>query len=160
MNLNDPYLRYYRLQHQTGGGITSVYRGAAYQRGHGVGSFLGGLARTIMPLLKSGAAALGKEALSSGVGFLGDISAGTRDPRQAANARLRQFTGGLKRRADSKLERVLQGGGYKKRRITRVTPQSLAKLLRVHKSPVKKRKAPKKRKQQKKRRKVSHDIFT
>ena len=138
MNLNDPYLRYYRMQEQSGGG-DMVFRGAKFQRGHGIGSFLAGLARTVMPLLKSGATALGKEALSSGVGFLGDIAAGTADPRRAADMRLKQFTGGLKRRADTKLERVLHGGGgYKRQRITQVTPQSLAKLLRVRTSTKKK----------------------
>ena len=147
MNLNDPYLRYYRVQEQSGGGgtMSTVFRGARFQRGHGIGSFLAGLARTVMPLLKSGATALGKEALNSGVGFLGDIAAGTADPRRAADARLKQFTGGLKRRADTKLERVLHGGGgYKRQRITQVTPQSLAKLLRVRTS-TKKKKTTKKR---------------
>jgi len=128
MNRNDPYLAYYR--HQLGHGITSVYQGAPYQRGHGIGSFLGGLFRTITPLLKSGATALGKEALRHGIGFLGDIAGGTTLPREAAGARFKQFTDTLKRKADSKLDRVLSGGGIrKKRRVTRVTPQSLARHL-------------------------------
>lgn len=167
MNYNDPYLAYYRQQ-QTGRGVASVYRGAAYQRGHGIGSFLGGLLRTVGPLIRSGASALGKEALRSGVGFLGDVATGTADPRTLAAARLKQLTGGLKRRADSKLDRVLSGGGAKKRRITgggkkrsgggykkgrvqRVTPQSLAKLLRA---PVKKKKPAKRS-----RKKREIDIF-
>lgn len=144
INTNDPYMTYYR--HQVGGsvsavfhggGVSSVFRGGnvdGYQRGHGIGSFLGGLFRSVMPILKSGASAVGKEALRSGVGFLGDVVT-KGDARQAANTHLREFTGGLKRRADDKLERVLQGRGsgsaYKKRRVTRVTPQSLANLLRV-----------------------------
>ncbi len=165
MNANDPYLAYYRRQQlQTGAGIDKVFRGAPYQRGHGVGSFLGGMFRTITPLLKSGAATVAKEALKSGVGFLGDIA--TRDPKEAAEDRFKQFTESLKRKADGKLERVLRGGGgggcsggpcAKRKRVTRksnakrkrvrvtrksnakramsggrrrVTPQSLAKLLR------------------------------
>src|SRR5215468_1693102 len=118
MNPNDPYLAYYRQQ-QLGHGITSVYRGAAYQRGHGIGSFLGGLLRTISPLLKSGASTVGKEALRTGVGFLGDIAAGTVRPRHAAGTRFKEFTDTLKRKADAKMDRVLSGGGaaYKKRRI-------------------------------------------
>lgn len=167
INTNDPYMAYYRNQVGgsvstvfRGGGVSSVFRGgnaAVYQRGHGIGSFLGGLFRSVMPILKSGASAVGKEALRSGVGFLGDVVT-KGDARQAANTRLREFTGGLKRRADNKLDRVLQGHGssvaYKKRRVTRVTPQSLANLLRVRMSPttsttIKKRKSTvTKRKQQ------------
>lgn len=157
LNTNDPYLSYYRHQ-QAGGGLPSVFRGGAagsvfrggaagtyssqqqyHQGGNGIGSFLGGLFRSVMPLLKSGASAVGKEALRSGVGFLGDVVS-TGDPRTAVNTRLKQFTSGLKRRADDKVERVLRGHGavcgggvavYKKRRVKRVTPQSLANLLRV-----------------------------
>src|SRR5215468_9002661 len=91
MNPNDPYLAYYRQQ-QLGHGVSSVYRGAAYQRGHGIGSFLGGLFRTISPLLKSGASTVGKEALRTGVGFLGDIAAGTVHPKDAAGVRFKEFT--------------------------------------------------------------------
>jgi len=157
MNTNDPYLAYYRHQ-QLGHGVSSVYQGAAYQRGHGVGSFLGGLFRTISPLLKSGARTLGREALRTGVGFLGDIAEGTVRPRHAAGARFKEFTNTLKRKADSKMDRVLSGGGaavasYKKRRIARVTPQSLNRLLRAStkkRTSVKKRTSAKKKKKQRK----------
>src|SRR5436190_10057469 len=145
MNPNDPYLSYYRHQ-QLGHGVSSVYQGAAYQRGHGVGSFLGGLFRTISPLLKSGATTVGREALRTGVGFLGDIAAGTVRPSHAAGARFKEFTDTLKRKADSKMDRVLTGGGsYKKRRIERVTPQSLTRLLRAST----KQRTPAKKKQRK-----------
>src|SRR5436190_3950673 len=144
MNPNDPYLAYYRHQ-QLGHGVSSVYQGAAYQRGHGVGSFLGGRFRTISPLLKSGASAVGREVLRTGVGFLGDIAAGTVRPSHAAGARFKEFTNTLKRKADSKMDRVLTGGGYKKRRIERVTPQSLNRLLRAST----KQRTPAKKKQRK-----------
>jgi hypothetical protein len=183
MNTNDPYLAYYRQQ-QSGRGVTSVYRGAAFQRGHGIGSFLSGLVRTVAPLIRSGAAALGKEALRSGVGFLSDMATGTSDPRVAANARLKQLTGAMKRKADEKLDRVLSGGGvakkrrrvggtrkrrltggttkkkgqggrgYKKGRARRVTPQLLAKLLSTPK-----RKPVKRKKTKRKTVKRKSDIF-
>jgi len=149
MNPNDPYLAYYRHQ-QLGHGVSSVYQGAAYQRGHGVGSFLGGLFRTISPLLKSGASAVGREALRTGVGFLGDIAAGTVRPSRAAGTRFKEFTNTLKRKADDKMDRVLTGGGggsYKKRRIERVTPQSLNRLLRAR---IKRRRTPAKKQKQRK----------
>lgn len=141
MNSNDPYLAYYRNQ-QLGHGIASVYRGAPYQRGYGIGSFLGGLFRTVAPILKSGASTVGEQLLKSGVGFLGDIASGTMHPKSAADARLKEFTGALKRKADDKLEKILHGGGggSKKRRVDRVTPQSLANLLRGRTSTKKKKK--------------------
>lgn len=185
MNTNDPYLAYYRRQQlQTGAGIDKVFRGAPYQRGHGVGSFLGGMFRTITPLLKSGAATVAKEALKSGVGFLGDIA--TRDPKEAAEDRFKQFTETLKRKADGKLERVLRGGGSggpraKRKRVARksnakrvtrktnakramsggrrrVTPQSLAKLLRGRSSSKRGSKKRTSRKKAAKRTSV-RDIF-
>src|SRR5436190_9505961 len=145
MNSNDPYLAYYRHQ-QLGHGVSSVYQGAAYQRDHGIGSFLGGLFRTISPLLKSGASAVGREVLRTGVGFLGDIAAGTVRPSRAAGTRFKEFTNTLKRKADDKMDRVLTGGSYKKRRIERVTPQSLNRLLRAR---IRRRTPAKKKKQRK-----------
>lgn len=156
---SDPYMAYYNhQQQQTGGAITQVFRGSPYQRGHGVGSFLGGMFRTIAPLFKSGVKTVGGEALKTGIGFLGDIAGGTMNPKVAASARLREFTESLKRKADDRIDRVLRGGGgglcAKRRRVARkknalratrktsakramrggrlrrVTPQSLTKLLR------------------------------
>lgn len=109
----DPYLTYYYNQ-QSGSGVGTVFRGSAQQRGHGVGSFLGGMFRTIAPLFKT----VGKEALRSGVGFLSDIAAGTASPKTSASSRLKQFTGTLKRKADEKMDRILTGGGVKRRRRT------------------------------------------
>lgn len=45
-----------------------------YQKGHGIGSFLGGLFRCVFPLLKSGSSALGSELLKSGANIISDIS--------------------------------------------------------------------------------------
>lgn len=135
----------------------NVYRGTPYQRGYGIGSFLGGLFRTVAPILRSGAKAVGKQVLRSGIGFLGDIAAGTTPPGHAADERFREFTGTLKRKADEKLERVLRGGGLKRRRVQRVTPQSLAKLLRVRtsKRTVRKKKQKKKVGRRKQRKRVT-----
>ncbi|XP_072766287.1 uncharacterized protein F54H12.2-like [Anoplolepis gracilipes] len=60
------YYEYYNLQSGRGGGIPRVFVGAPYQRGHGIGSFLGGLFRRILPYLSRGACAVGKEALQAG----------------------------------------------------------------------------------------------
>lgn len=127
LDLQDPYLAYYKLQ--LGRGIGVVYKGAAHQRGHGIGSFLGGLFRTITPLLKSGAKAMGSEALKTGVNLLGDIVSSV-PPNQAMTSRVKEFTANLKRKADNKIERVMNGSGYKRKKH-HVTPQSLQRLLAV-----------------------------
>ena len=48
---------------QSGGELPVFYR-ARTQRGHGIGSVLGGLFRRALPFLKSGAEILGKQALT------------------------------------------------------------------------------------------------
>ena len=72
MSYYDEYFDY-----QVGGarrsGIPHVYIGLSYQRGHGIGSFLGGLFRRVLPLLSRGAKAVGKETLRAGVNMAGDI---------------------------------------------------------------------------------------
>ncbi|GBP12436.1 Uncharacterized protein F54H12.2 [Eumeta japonica] len=60
-----PYENYY--SHQAGSGVGIVYKGAALQRGHGIGGFLGGVLRSVLPLLSNGIKAVGKELLSAGV---------------------------------------------------------------------------------------------
>ena len=77
--MNNPYTRYYHDQQQ-GRGMT-VFRGSPWQAGHGqLGYGLGGLFRSIarvaMPVVKSGAKALGKIALNSGLNLLGDVMSG------------------------------------------------------------------------------------
>ena len=42
-------------------GISRVFVGSPYQRGHGIGSFLGGLFRKILPFLNKGARAVEKK---------------------------------------------------------------------------------------------------
>lgn len=135
LNIHDPYLAYYK--NQLGSGVSVVYKGAPHQRGHGIGSFLGGLFRSIAPLLKSGAKAVGQEALRSGINVLSDI-AGTMPPNKAFGVRMKEFTTNLKRRADNKIDNVMKGSGYKRKRA-RVTTQSLKKLLTVNTSKVSKR---------------------
>ena len=70
--MNNPYIRYYL--DQQGHGMT-VFRGSPWQLGHGqMGYGLGSVARTVMPMVKSGAKALGNIALNSGANFIGDCS--------------------------------------------------------------------------------------
>lgn len=173
LNLQDPYLAYYK--NQLGGGVSAVYRGSPYQRGHGIGSFLGGLFRTITPLLKSGAKAVGKEALRTGINVLSDV-VGTNVPvKHVISNRMQEFTGSLKRKADNKLNNVIMTGSGKKgvrrsykKKTYIVTPQSLQRLLtvrhrqqprrKIQSGRVKKNKK-KNSKKTKKKRVQSKDIF-
>lgn len=108
-----PYEHYYR--HQAGSGVGVIYKGVAHQRGHGVGSFLGGLFRSVLPLLSNGAKVLGREALNAGVGVLSDMVS-SKPLDESVRNRLKEATGNLKRKADEKLDRTMMGSGYKIKR--------------------------------------------
>lgn len=105
-----PYEHYY--SHQAGSGIGVIYKGAPYQRGHGIGSFLGGLFRSVLPLLSSGARVIGKEALNTGVGLLSDMVS-SRPLEESVKSRLKEASSNLKRKADAKIDRIgMSGSGY------------------------------------------------
>lgn len=102
------------------GGISHVYIGSPNQRGHGIGSFLGGLFRRIIPLLKQGARAVGKEALRSGINVASDVMDSGIHPREAFKARLRESGENLKRKAEEKINNLMQGSGYKASKIAKL----------------------------------------
>lgn len=106
-----PYQQYYI--NQAGNGIGAIYRGAPYQRGHGIGSFLGGIFRSILPLFKTGARVVGKEALRTGANILGDLVE-NKSAKEVLQNRLQEAGKNLKRKANSKLEQMMTGSGYKK----------------------------------------------
>lgn len=115
-----PYLHYY--SHQAGSGMGVIYKGAPHQRGHGIGSFLGGLFRSVLPLLKNGAKVMGKEALNAGVGLLSDML-NVQPMNESVKSRLKTAASNLKRKADEKIDSIMTGSGYKirkqkKKRIT------------------------------------------
>ena len=76
MNYDDYYAR------QVGGALP-YFSGARVQRGHGFGSLFSGLLRTIAPLIRRGAVALGKRALATGAQTAGDGVAGKNDKKAA-----------------------------------------------------------------------------
>lgn len=108
-----PYEHYYT--HQAGSGIGVIYKGAPFQRGHGIGAFLGGLFRSVLPLLSSGAKAIGREALNAGTGFLSDMISG-RAVEDSVRNRFKEVTSNLKRKADTKIDNIMTGSGYKTKR--------------------------------------------
>lgn len=99
------------------GGISHVYIGSPNQRGHGIGSFLGGLFRRIIPLLKHGARAVGREALRSGINVASDIMDTGMQPREAFKTRLRESGENLKRKAEEKINTLMKGSGYKEAKL-------------------------------------------
>lgn len=78
----------YQNYYQTGGdlhsGVGRVYIGKTFQRGAGVGSFLGGVFRYVLPLLKRGALTVGREALNTGLNIATDITNGKSDLKKSS----------------------------------------------------------------------------
>ena len=149
--MTNPYVRYYLDQQGHG---MPVFRGSPWQLGHGqMGYGLGGLfrsiARAVMPMVKSGAKALGNIALKRGANVVGDVLAG-KNVKEAAKARALEVASVAKKKAVNKLMNQTGSGkcGWKQ----------------TTKKPAKKRKAftsTARSKQTKKRRttSVSKDIF-
>src|SRR5580765_1184261 len=112
--LMDYYSAYYdQLQNGggRGGGITRVFVRAPYQRGHGIGSFLGGLFRRILPYLSRGARTVEKGALRAGVNI---IKVENNTPlKVAAKHRFEKSRNNLKRQAKEKIKNLMKGSGYK-----------------------------------------------
>lgn len=73
-NYEKVFSDYYISQAQGGDGFANIYAGPSFQAGSGIGSFLGGLFRTVWPILKKGAYAVGKESLKSAGNILTDLS--------------------------------------------------------------------------------------
>ena len=102
------YERYYLTQVGNGG---PYFSGAPFQRGYGLGSIFGSIAKSIMPLIKSGAKAVGTK---GGLGFASDVLAG-KDAKQAAVDRARSAGSTLLRQA-AKRKRKPTSRVQKKRR--------------------------------------------
>ena len=114
MTKTDQYVRYY-LNQQQGNGMP-VFIGSAWQRGHGqVGYGLRGLfkslARTVMPMVKSGAKTLGKIALSTGANVLGDVLSG-KNVKESAKSRINEAANVVKEKAVNKLRTISQTGTW------------------------------------------------
>lgn len=131
-NLNNmcPYQHYY--SHQAGSGVGIVYKGVAHQRGHGIGSFLGGLFRSVLPLLSSGFRTVGKETLNAGVGLLSDMM-NSQPLEDSLKSRFKDASANLKRKADEKIDSLMSGSGYKRIRKTR-DPVIVRKALQGRRS--------------------------
>ena len=111
------------------------------QQGHGMSVFRGSpgglfrsLKRAVMPMVKSGAKALGTSALNTGTNVLKNVVAG-KDLEQAIKARGKEALTDAKDKAINRLQTFAQTGSGKR---TKKRPTSQTKKRRT---PAKKRKA-------------------
>lgn len=104
---------------QAGNGISNYYSGSNVQRGYGsfkgrgLGGFLGGLLRTILPFLKSGAVAVGREALRTGSHILADAASGDVPLATSVQNHAKEATTNLVKKLNAKLS----GSGIKRKHL-------------------------------------------
>ena len=84
-------------------GHGQYFSGAPFQRGYGLGNIFASLGKAILPLVKSGAKAIGKQALKIGVAFASDVLAG-KNVEQTTLERTKQADSTLLRQATSTKE--------------------------------------------------------
>ena len=96
-------------------GHGQYFSGVAFQRGYGLGNIFASLGKAILPLVKSGAKAIGKQALKSGVAFASDVLAG-KNVKQAALERTKQAGSTLWRQATAPKKRKAARVQKKKRK--------------------------------------------
>ena len=171
--MHNPYVRYY-LDQQQGHGMP-VFRGSAWQQGYGLGGLFRSVARAVMPMVKSGAKALGKIALNAGANLLGDVASG-KNLKEAVKTRGKEAVNVAKNRAVKCLQTYAQTGSgrkstvkkrsgrskiRKRSRKTTARSRKTTKRSRSKKRIVKKRKASRSviRSSQAKRRRTAPDIF-
>lgn len=131
------------------GGISQVYIGAPNQRGHGIGSFLGGLFRRVLPFLKRGANALGKEMVRTGMNVASDVIHRDTPIKESLKTRIRESGNNLKRKAEEQIDTLMHGTGYMPGDFM-LTPQSINSHQSMHNVPAIKNR-PKKESQKKRR---------
>ena len=108
----NPYIQYY-LEPQEGRGM-HVFRGSSWQcgyeqTGYGLGGLFRSFGKIAKPMIKSGAKALGKIALTSGVNLLGDLLSG-KNPKQTTKARALEGANVAKMQAIQRTQRYAQTG--------------------------------------------------
>ena len=90
--------------------VPCVFIGSSYQHGHGIGSFLGGLFRKILPYLNKDA--VGKEALRAEINVREDVE-NNKSLKEVVKSRLAKSRDNLKRKAKEKINSLIKGSGYK-----------------------------------------------
>lgn len=108
------------------GGSLPVFYGARMQRGHGLGSIFGGLFRSVLPLIKRFAPALGRKALQTGVHIARDVALEGQPFKQATKTRVLDAV----QEGINKLGGGEQSGSGKKRRATKKNTKSIKRRRR------------------------------
>lgn len=149
------YTNYYL--NQAGGGF-NTYQGVTYQRGRGgIGSFLSGLFRAVLPMIKKGGEQIAKEVVRSSYNIVQDID-GETDFKTAFKRRGLEGLQNLQTRAME----AMQGSGYKRSCKRRATTHSKSRRP-TKRTKITKRKTVRKAKNKKtaKKRKATrkNDIF-
>lgn len=129
------------------GGALPSFQGVRYQRGYGLGSFLKGLLRSAVPLLKAGVQNIGKTALQTGVNLAGDYMSG-RDLKSAVQSRALEGAQELKTKAMRGARSILNqtGKGLKRRTSSKSVIRSRAKKKKTSNAKQKPKKTKKRRK--------------
>ena len=164
------YIQYY--DDQVGGGVRNVFSGSTYQRGRGVGAWLGGLFRKMLPYISSGVKAVGKETLRAGINVLDDVANNGANFKEAVKLRAKESGKNLKRKAAAKIAEMMKGSGYKalarkrrqqSRKTSGLVRIAVKKKKRCKGHTTKKKKKKKKKENSKKRKKTTYrdinDIF-
>ncbi|CAB0044380.1 unnamed protein product [Trichogramma brassicae] len=144
-------------------GIGSIYAGSRYQRGHGgIGCFLAGLFRRVLPVLRSGAKFLGKETLRTGLNIANDMSSQNIPFKESFRSRVKETGESLKRRAEEKLDTLMAGSGYKipysTNDLQSIESRAGIRKRRKLNSRKKKKKTPKKKKKICSTKKTTHAL--
>ena len=127
-----------------------IFVGNRFQRGHGLGNILGGLARMVVPILKQTGKAVLKEGIRAGSNILNDVGTG-QNFKQSIKRRFKQSGVKLVKKAASALER-----GDPSFDVTPAQPPH-KKRRRINKKVVKK--ASQLRSKPRDRRSRNNDIF-
>ena len=106
------YQNYYL--NQVGHGLP-YFNGARYQQGYGSGNIFGSIVKTVLPLVKSGSKAIGKQVFCSGVGFASDVLSG-KNAKQSAIDRVKAAGSNLLKAAARKRKSRPQKTRVEKRR--------------------------------------------
>ena len=159
-----------------------MYVGSRYQRGHeGIGSFLAGLFRRVLPLVKGGVKTLGKEAFQTGLNVMSDVAIHNTPIKESLHSRIKQSGVNLKRKAEEKFDKMMEGSGrnnvtfgpqlftedtsgqlHKRRKISEIKTKKRKNTVcrsKIKKAKNKKKLTKKKKVQAKLNKKFARDIF-
>ena len=82
--------------------------------GHGgIGSFFAGIFRRVLQLFTRGAMAVGKEGLRAGMNIMSDVTRRNSPFKESIRQRFKESGEVLKRNAEEKLDKLMEGSGYK-----------------------------------------------